>query len=79
MRDEDLVASAEGLAHDAVTPMSRIVLQDGTARRENVWPGQNDLGTPVILPGGEAGILQKWWHAEDRSEWRWQVEFYNHT
>src|SRR5207249_4139074 len=53
VRDEDgnLVASAEGLAHDAVTPMSRIVLQDGTARRENVWPGQNDLGTPVILPG----------------------------
>jgi hypothetical protein len=32
-----------------------------------------------ILPGGEAGILKAWWHAEDHSEWRWQVEFYNHS
>ena len=26
-----------------------------------------------------AGILKAWWHAEDHSEWRWQVEFSNHT
>jgi hypothetical protein len=32
----------------------------------------------VILPGGEAGILKSWWHADDHSEWRWQIEFYNH-
>jgi hypothetical protein len=45
---------------------------------EDGWPSQEDLGRLVILPGGEAGILKAWWHAEDQSEWRWQVEFYNH-
>ena len=39
----------------------------------------DDLGRLVILPGGEAGILKSWWHADDHSEWRWQLEFYNHT
>jgi hypothetical protein len=32
-----------------------------------------------MLPGGETGELKQWWHAEDKSEWRWTVEFYNHT
>jgi len=31
----------------------------------------------VILPGGEAGILTAWWHSEDRSQWRWQLELSN--
>jgi hypothetical protein len=31
----------------------------------------------VILPGGEVGILLEWRHAEDRSAWRWRVEFAN--
>jgi hypothetical protein len=31
----------------------------------------------VLLPGGEAGILKSWWNADDRKEWRWDVEFYN--
>ena len=32
---------------------------------------------PVLLPGGEVGILLSWWNAAGESEWRWQVEFYN--
>jgi hypothetical protein len=32
----------------------------------------------VILPGGEVGELLKSWNAKDGSEWRWQIEFYNH-
>jgi hypothetical protein len=31
----------------------------------------------VILPGGEAGILTAWWHADDRRSWRWSVELSN--
>ena len=38
---------------------------------------KQDIGRVVILPGGEAGILKSWWNADDRREWRWQVEFYN--
>ncbi len=26
----------------------------------------------------DVGRLMQWWNAEDHSEWRWQVEFYNH-
>lgn len=45
--------------------------------RRDLWPDEQHLGLPVLLPGGEVGILQSWWNAEDRREWRWQVEFYN--
>jgi hypothetical protein len=31
----------------------------------------------VLLPGGEAGVLTAWQHAEDRSWWRWSVELAN--
>ena len=46
--------------------------------REDGWPEKEDIGRPVILPGGEVGILKEWWNAADGSEWRWSVEFYNH-
>ena len=46
--------------------------------REDRWPTEADLGCLVILPGGEVGTLKAWWNAPDGSEWRWQVEFYNH-
>ena len=60
-------------------PMTRLSIVDGEVRREDRWPQDSDLGAVVILPGGEAGILTSWWHAPDESEWRWQLEFYNHT
>ena len=40
-------------------------------------PADHDLGSPVLLPGGEVGVLLSWRNAADESEWRWQVEFYN--
>ena len=51
--------------------------RDRQIAREDLWPADDDIGRPVILPGGEVGILLAWWNAEDGSEWRWQVEFYN--
>jgi hypothetical protein len=35
------------------------------------------VGRLVLLAGGEAGIVRAWWHADDHSEWTWQVEFHN--
>jgi hypothetical protein len=80
VRGEDGMVVAEGLdlERGEPGPMSILVRQGRTIRLEDGWPSQGDLGRLVILPGGEAGILKSWWHAEDRSEWRWQVEFYNH-
>ena len=58
-------------------PMTRLRRQGRSLAREDGWPAPEDLGRPVILPGGEVGILQHWWNADDGSEWRWSAEFYN--
>jgi hypothetical protein len=57
--------------------MARLTVRNGRIAREDLWPDDRDLGHPVILPGGEVGILRAWWNAEDGSAWRWQVEFSN--
>lgn len=60
-------------------PMTRLRKQaGGGVSREDGWPIAEDIGRTVLLPGGEAGILRSWWNADDGSEWRWSVEFYNH-
>lgn len=59
------------------SPMTRLTLSGSDVHREDAWPSESDLGLPVLLPGGEAGILQAWWNAPDRKEWRWQIELYN--
>lgn len=51
--------------------------REAKIEREDLWPTGDHYGLPVLLPGGEVGILQSWWHASDEKEWRWQVEFYN--
>jgi hypothetical protein len=73
-----VLAEGRGLERGLPGPMSFLVRDGDGIRLEDGWPSQDDVGRLVILPGGEAGILKAWWHAEDHSEWRWQVEFYNH-
>ena len=58
-------------------PMTRLELADGGVQRADRWPTEDDIGSLVILPGGEVGTLTDWWNAPDGSEWRWRVEFYN--
>lgn len=57
--------------------MSALVREGAEVRLEDMWPDATDIGCVVLLGGGEAGILKSWWHATDKSEWRWTVEFYN--
>lgn len=77
--DERIVGRGEPLErHGPYLPMTRLALEAGVVRREDRWPTQDDLGTLVILPGGEVGVLIAWWNAEDGSAWRWSVEFSNH-
>jgi hypothetical protein len=59
------------------SPMCRLRRDGGAITREDIWPVDSDIGSLVMLPGGEVGVLQAWWNAEDQMEWRWQVEFYN--
>ncbi len=71
------VAKGVDLPATAQTPMARLTIHDDRVLREDIWPNQADIGLPVLLPGGEVGILRQWWNADDYLEWRWQVEFYN--
>ena len=77
--DDRVIARGEPLERSGQKfPMTRLRCENGVVTREDRWPTQADLGELVLLPGGEAGHLRAWWNAPDGSEWRWQVEFYNH-
>jgi hypothetical protein len=80
VRDQagQVLAKGKDLGPRQPGPMSYLVRSGSAISLEDGWPTQADIGRVVLLPGGEAGILKTWWNAEDRSEWRWQVEFYNH-
>ena len=76
---EKVVASGTDLERAGEElPTTQLWIEGGEVRREDRWPTREDLGSLVILPGGEVGTLVEWWNAEDGSEWRWRVEFYNH-
>lgn len=76
--DDKKVAEGSALRADGDSPMARLQLVEGKVIRTQIWPTEADLEKPVIFPGGEVGILKSWWNPADESEWRWQVELYNH-
>lgn len=79
VRDETgrRVAIGVDLERTLQSPICRLTRTGGSVLREDIWPTAGDLGLPVLLPGGEVGILKSWWHAGDKKEWRWQIELYN--
>ena len=80
VRDEqgNRLAMGVDLPQTGDRPIARLTRRGDEITREDLWPTAEDIGSLVILPGGEVGELLEWWNAEDGSEWRWQVEFYNH-
>jgi hypothetical protein len=73
-----LLATGKSLERTSDCPMAFLTRKGDKLTREDRWPVESDLGSLVILPGGEVGTLTAWWNAPDGSEWRWNVEFYNH-
>lgn len=71
------IAFGQDLERTMDSPICRIHRDGSKITREDLWPTDSDLGSIVLLPGGEAGELKAWWNAGDRKEWRWSVEFYN--
>ncbi len=76
--DGRLLAEAQNLSATDDTPILQLTRRAAQIEREDIWPSEADLGKPVLLAGGEVGILKQWWHADDYSVWRWQIELYNH-
>jgi hypothetical protein len=62
----------EPLEGDGGTPMSLVRME--THEREDVWPRQEHLGLPVLLPGGEAGRLLRFERGADDT-WTYALEF----
>lgn len=77
--DDQLVARASLNRSGEYSPMTLIERDGSTLRRSEIWPTEQHYGLPVLLSGGEAGILQAWQHAEDHTWWRWSLEFSNHV
>jgi hypothetical protein len=79
VKNQDGVRLAYGkdLRRTETSPMCRLQRKDTAVSRQDFWPSAEDIGSIVLLPGGEAGVLKEWWQANDKKEWRWQVEFYN--
>jgi hypothetical protein len=76
--DDAVIARGEGLTRNGgYKPMTRLAMDGDALTREDRWPVEADLGSIVVLPGGEAGVLTAWWNADDGSAWRWSVEFSN--
>jgi hypothetical protein len=75
--DGERLAFSADLERSADSPMCRLKVDGDSVTREDIWPDEEDVGSIVLLPGGEAGVLKAWWNADDRMEWRWTVEFYN--
>jgi hypothetical protein len=73
-----VLAEGKDLTMSEETPITRLLRRDARIERADIWPGVGEIGQLVILPGGEVGTLIQWWHAADHSEWRWQIELYNH-
>lgn len=76
--DGTVLARGNDLLRTASTPIARLRRQGDQITREDIWPTRADEGSPVMLPGGEVGILQQWQSDAEHQEWRWSVEFYNH-
>ena len=77
--DGTLVLQADADRDGDYSPVTLLEVDGGKPRRREVWPEPELYGLPVLLPGGEVGVLTSWEHADDHSWWRWSVEFSNHT
>lgn len=73
-----LLARGKDLMRTDETPIAKLQVQGRQITRQDIWPTDAEYNLPVILPGGEIGLLRSWWNDSAHQEWRWNVELYNH-
>ena len=64
---------SEPLRTEGELPMTLVRMEEGA--REDLWPTEDHLGLPMLLPGGESGRLQRFEHEPDGSSWIYTLEF----
>lgn len=76
----NVVARADTLDRTGdYVPMTMLTIDGAKISRREVWPDDDLYGLPVLLAGGEVGLLREWHHSEDHSWWKWSLELANHT
>ena len=70
-----LIALGRDLRGDGSAPMSRLRIEGLRITRTDVWPADDDLGTIVVLHGGEAGELLTWETDDELLHWTWSLRF----
>ena len=72
---ERLIATGRDLDADGEpAPMARLFIDGVRVVRSTIWPDDADVGSVVLLAGGEAGILRAWSNDPERSRWTWSLE-----
>lgn len=71
------LAFGKDLEQTQDSPICLLRRVDERIEREDLWPSEEHYDLPLLLPGGEVGLLKQWWHAADQKEWCWQIELYN--
>src|SRR5690348_8937732 len=56
----ELVARGLDLRRTDQVPMTKLSRDGDRVLRQDFWPTEADYGSPVLLPGGEVGILRAW-------------------
>jgi hypothetical protein len=64
----------EPLEREGEHPMTLLRMEDQV--REELWPSDEHVGLPVLLPGGEEGRLLRFERvADDPPQWTYALEF----
>lgn len=77
--DDRLIARGDLEREGEYSPMTLVEIDGPHLRRREIWPDDSLYGVPVMIAGGEVGLLERWEHSDDHTWWRWSVEFSNHT
>ncbi|HEX7463702.1 MAG TPA: hypothetical protein VF382_02245 [Actinomycetota bacterium] len=72
-RDVDEDEWCDPLEQTGDYPMTLLRMEEWI--REDLWPDEEHVGLPVLLPGGEEGRLVRFEHSLDGSRWSYVLEF----
>lgn len=77
---ERLIATGRNLhVEGGPSPMARLFVDGVRVVRATAWPEDVDVGSVVLLAGGEAGILRAWSNDPERTRWTWSLELQGGT
>lgn len=75
--DGQPIVEGEAEREGDYSPITLLTLNDDSVSRSEIWPTDEHIGLPVILPGGEVGLLAAWHNDDDKTWWKWSIQLSN--